>query len=218
MAWEREADVHARCAGADGVGRDEPDHGRDSPRRGADPARGGAGRAARHSLRLPGKSRRHLRPRLRILLPQRRPRRRGGSRDHRRRLGVLRPRQPHLRPRPMGRLRRGRRPAGQDPGPRRGDGAGLGGGLHGGPGHRAGLRDLQGGRRAPLARGHRPAGAAGAAGRADPPLRQRRGRHPRHPLLLPGRAPAVTHGARAAARHRRARARRAHGAGHRPGE
>ena len=55
-----------------------------------------------------------------------------------------------------------------------------------------GLRDLQGGRGPALARGAGPARRGdGAAGGGRPPLRQRRGRQPRHPLLLHGRAPAA---------------------------
>ena len=65
------------------------------------------------------------------------------------------------------------------------------------------LRDLQGGRGAALAAGARPAGSGDRpAGRRGPPLRQRRGRQPRHPLLLHGRAPPADAGARAGRRAR----------------
>ena len=79
--------------------------------------------------------------------------------------------------------------------------------------HRAGLRDLQERRRPRVGAGHEPAGAAHRPARgADPALRQHRGRHPLHPVLLPGRAAAAVPGglaARRVARHRRGRAHRA---------
>ena len=79
-----------------------------------------------------------------------------------------------------------------------------------------GLRDLQGRRRPGLARGPRPAGRGDrAAGRRRAPLRQRRGRHPRHALLLHGRAPAAD--PRGDAPRRRVRARRGQPHRARPG-
>ena len=54
-----------------------------------------------------------------------------------------------------------------------------------------GVRGLQGRAATPLAGGPRPAGRGRAAGGGGPPLQQRRGRQPRHPVLLHGRAPAV---------------------------
>ena len=55
-----------------------------------------------------------------------------------------------------------------------------------------------------------------AAGGVDPPLRQRRGRHPRHPLLLPGRGAAGRARGRAPRGRLRPRCRRAHRPVHRP--
>ena len=58
---------------------------------------------------------------------------------------------------------------------------------------RAGLRDLQGRRRirAGSTGSTCSAGRPGSPRRGRPPLRQRRGRQPRHPVLLPRRAPAA---------------------------
>ena len=61
--------------------------------------------------------------------------------------------------------------------------------AHAGRRHRARLRDLQGRRRPVLAGRPRPAVRARAARRRHPPLRQHRGRQPRHPLLLPRSRP-----------------------------
>ena len=68
---------------------------------------------------------------------------------------------------------------------------------------RAGLRDLQGRRRPRVGAGldllER---LTGLRGGAHPALRQHRGRHPLHPVLLPGRAAAAVPGGRAARRGR----------------
>ena len=58
--------------------------------------------------------------------------------------------------------------------------------------------------------GPRPAGRHRPARGAHPPLRQRRGRHPRHPVLLPGRGAAGRARARAPRGRLRPRRRRAH--------
>ena len=142
----------------------------------------------------------------------------GGGHGHGRgRRGALRVRgtgQPHVRPAPVGRVatplaaRRQARTGHCPPGcghlrQRRGPHAGRRDGAR--------VRDLQGRPRPALARRTGPARRGDRPqGRRHPPLRQRRGRPPRHPVLLPGRAATGGDGSRARRRRVRARRRRAH--------
>ncbi len=191
-----------------GFGRDRAGHGEgaSSPLRPVGGERR-TGRRPRHSLRIPGERRRPQSAHRGVFPRERRAgghgrdlpdaRRRRARRGHRPRPdpgGPLcdgRPGQPDLRPSAVG-GRADPRGAGGDPRGRRRSHDGERGCAHARRGHRAGLRDLQGRGRSQLARRARhPRADDRPAGRRRPPLRQRRGRQPRHAILLPRRTAAA---------------------------
>ena len=132
------------------------------------------------------------------------------------RLRVRRARQPLLRPGAMGR-QPGAGGAGREAAHRRRHHLRQRRRLH--PGHvrPAGVRGLQGGPPAALAGRPRPGGRGGPAGGDRAALQQRRGRQPRHPVLLHGRAAPVRPRGPAARRRLHPGGGRAHRLHPRPG-
>ena len=207
--------VTARAARDHGLRGDQPDHGQDPPAA-VLPARPrpGPGGVARHAVRLPGERRRHLGPGRRVLPGERRPPHRGGQLPAGRErstpsmreaslarigagpLGLRRARQPDLRPAPVAR-HRDPGAAGRQAAPRR-----LRRPSPAPPPSPSGIATVpvyevyKVGADPVWEEGLDLVAEAGLKVGRHPPLRQRRGRQPRHPVLLPGRAPAADAGGR----------------------